>query len=76
MLKLLRSEIFANWGTAALVFICAIVVGREAAMGMNAVQWLGAAAAITGSITLAVLVRVWPAPVARENPFATRQERD
>ena len=27
---------------------------------MNAVQWAGAAAAVLGSVTVAVAVRVWP----------------
>jgi hypothetical protein len=35
-------------------------MGTYAAQGMNAVQWAGAAAAVLGSVTLAVLVRVWP----------------
>ena len=37
-----------------------MAMGAYAAHGMNAVQWAGAAAAILGSITLAVMVRVWP----------------
>jgi hypothetical protein len=45
------------------------LVGRMAAEGMNTVQWLGAAVAVLGSITVAVAVRVWPAP-------ARRPERD
>ncbi len=78
MLKLLRSEMFAVWGATALVFVSAAIVGRQAAIGMNLIQWLGAAVAIGGSVTLAVFVRVWPAPApARDNPFAARNpERD
>ncbi len=77
MLKVLRSDLFANWSTAALVFVCAMIVGRQAAIGMNAVQIAGAAACIGSAIALAVIVRVWPAPSVRENPFAAqRSERD
>lgn len=50
-----------EWATAALVFIVAMLMGSFAAQGMNAMQWAGAAAAVLGSVTLAVLVRVWPA---------------
>lgn len=52
----------ADWGTAALVFLAGAMTGHYAAQGMNAVQWLGAAAAILGSVTAAVAVRVWPEP--------------
>jgi hypothetical protein len=31
-------------------------------MGMSLVQWAGAAVAVLGSVTVAVAVRVWPAP--------------
>jgi hypothetical protein len=36
------------------------MTGHYAAMGMDAVQWAGAAAAVLGSVTVAVAVRVWP----------------
>jgi len=50
----------ADWATAGLVFLSGATTGHHAAIGMNAVQWAGAATAILGSITVAVAVRVWP----------------
>ena len=41
---------------------------------MSAVQWAGAACAVLGSVTLAVAIRVWPAPQkAKAKPSAERQ---
>ena len=60
MLKFLRSPSLAQYGSAALVFVSAAIVGHEAAIGMNTVQWTGAAASVLGSITVAVMVHVWP----------------
>ena len=50
-----------DWGSALLVFVSGAMTGHYAASGMNAVQWMGAAAAILGSVAVAVAVRVWPA---------------
>lgn len=61
MLKLIASAETLEWATAALVFVISMFIGAYAAQGMNAVQWAGAAVAVLGSVTLAVLVRVWPA---------------
>jgi uncharacterized membrane protein len=61
MLNFIASAEALEWATGALVFIVAMFMGTCAAQGMNAVQWAGAAAAVLGSVTLAVLVRVWPA---------------
>jgi hypothetical protein len=47
-------------GSASLVFISGALTGHYAAIGMDAVQWAGAAAAVLGSVTVAVAVRVWP----------------
>jgi hypothetical protein len=49
-----------DWGSAGLVFLSGAMTGHFAAIGMNAVQWAGAGAAILGSVTVAVAVRVWP----------------
>jgi hypothetical protein len=49
-----------DWGSAALVFFSGAMTGHYAAMGMNTVQWAGALAAVLGSVTVAVAVRVWP----------------
>ncbi len=59
MQKLLFSRFSAEWGSAALVFMVSMLAGRLAAEGMTLVQWAGAAAAVLGSITVAVAVRVW-----------------
>jgi hypothetical protein len=61
MLKFIASAEVLEWATGALVFIVSMFIGAYTAQGMNAVQWAGAAAAVLGSVTLAVLVRVWPA---------------
>lgn len=56
-----------EWGSASLVFLSGATTGHYAAMGMNAVQWAGALAAILGSVTVAVAVRVWPPKAATAN---------
>jgi hypothetical protein len=52
---------FADWGSALLVFASGALAGHYASLGMSPVQWAGAAAAVLGSVTVAVVVRVWPA---------------
>ena len=54
-----------DWGSASLVFLSGAMTGHYAAIGMNAVQWAGAAAAVLGSVTVAVAVRVWPPKTVR-----------
>jgi len=49
-----------DWGSALLVFVSGATTGHHAALGMNAIQWAGAAAAVLGSVAVAVAVRVWP----------------
>ena len=51
-----------EWGSAAMVFISGGLAGHYASLGMTPLQWAGAAAAVLGSVTVAVAVRVWPAP--------------
>jgi hypothetical protein len=48
-----------EWATASLVVICAGLAGHYAAQGMTPVQWAGAVAAVLGSGTVAVAVRIW-----------------
>ncbi len=60
MLKLLNSPTLAQFGSAALVFATAAIVGHEAAIGMTTTQWIGAAVSVLGSISVAVMVHVWP----------------
>lgn len=59
---MITSKDFAEYGSAAMVFISGAMTGHYAASGMNTVQWAGAAVAILGSVTVAVAVRLWPAP--------------
>ena len=61
MVRFLRSAWVAECGSAALVFIAAAIVGREAAAGMNVHQWISATVSIVGAITVAVMVHCWPA---------------
>lgn len=62
MLDLVFSRFGAQWASASLVFLCSALAGRYAAEGMNLLQWAGAAAAVLGSITVAVAVRLEPSP--------------
>jgi hypothetical protein len=52
-----------NGGSASLVILSAAMAGHYIAEGMTLVQWAGALCAVLGSVTVAVAVRVWPAPV-------------
>jgi len=56
-----------DWSSASLVFLSGAMTGHYAAIGMNAVQWAGSLAAILGSVTVAVAVRVWPSKSATAN---------
>jgi hypothetical protein len=59
---MISSKDVAEWGSAVLVFASGAMAGHYASLGMNSLQWAGAAAAVLGSVTVAVVVRVWPAP--------------
>jgi hypothetical protein len=52
----------AEWGSAVLVFASGGMAGHYASLGMSPIQWAGAAVAVAGSVTVAILVRVWPSP--------------
>ena len=52
---------FAEWASVTLVIMSGAMAGHYASIGMNLVQWAGAASAVLGSVTVAVAVRVWPA---------------
>ena len=52
----------AEWGSAILVFASGGMAGHYASLGMTPIQWAGAAAAVLGSVAVAVAVRVWPQP--------------
>lgn len=60
----LTKKDLVDWSTASLVFFSGAMTGHHAAMGMNLIQWTGAAAAVLGSVTIAVAVRVWPPKTA------------
>lgn len=56
-----------EWSSACLVFLSGAMTGHYAAIGMTPVQWTGAMAAVLGSVTVAVAVRVWPPKSATAN---------
>jgi hypothetical protein len=53
----------AEWSSAGMVFVSGGLAGHYASLGMNPMQWTGAAAAVLGSVSVAVAVRIWQAPV-------------
>ena len=61
MFKWIQTAGFAEYGSAALVFVTAAIVGHEAAAGMSQNQWLAASVSVLGSISVAVMVHMWPA---------------
>ncbi|HEX6866282.1 MAG TPA: hypothetical protein VF122_03525 [Caulobacteraceae bacterium] len=67
MFRRLNSDDLAKLASVALVIVTSGLAGQFAAQGMNAVQWLGATLAVLGSVTLAVMIRVWPAPARNPN---------
>ncbi len=62
MFKLFRSPDFTLGASAAAIVVVAGLVGQYAARGMNLQQWFYGLTAIAGAITLAVVLRCWPAP--------------
>jgi len=63
----ITSKDLTDWGSAALVFLSGALTGHYAANGMTAIQWAGAIAAVLGSVTVAVAVRVWPEPAKAQD---------
>jgi hypothetical protein len=66
-----------EYGSAGLVLLSGATAGHYAAIGMNMVQWIGAAVAVLGSVSVAVAVRVWQ-PKAQghgQGPGLTRGPR-
>ena len=51
-----------DWASASMVAISGGLAGHYAALGMTPLQWAGAVSAVLGSVTVAVAVRIWPAP--------------
>jgi hypothetical protein len=60
---MLSKKEVVEYGSAGLVLLSGATAGHYAALGMSPVQWAGATAAVLGSITVAVAVRVWETPV-------------
>ena len=60
MFKWIQTAGISEYGSAALVFVTAAIVGHEAAAGMSQSQWLAASVSILGSISVAVMVHMWP----------------
>lgn len=61
-------------GSLFLTVFSAGLAAQLAADGMETTQWLGAAAAVLGSVAMAVAVRVWPRPQVAE--AVARRRRD
>lgn len=49
-----------QWASTILVVLVGAFTGERAAQGMTPMQWAGAAVAIAGAVSLAVIVRCWP----------------
>ena len=50
----------ARFISAGAVVLTAMLLGAEAAKGLNAVQWLGGMTMVSAAITWAVIERAWP----------------
>lgn len=74
MFERLRSQEAARLASAILVVLVSGLAGQFAAHGMNAIQWLGAILAVLGSVTLAVMIRVWPAEAPARNTSSDRRD--
>jgi hypothetical protein len=69
---MITAKEFRDGATVSLVIISGGLAGHYAAIGMTPVQWAGAVAAVLGSVTLAVAVRVWPLPQKAKAPQRQR----
>ena len=63
---MITSKELIEYASVALVFVCGALAGHYAAAGMTAIQWAGALAAVLGSVTIAVAVRVWTPSKAKQ----------
>jgi len=65
MRNFLTSPDVALGASAGLIVIVAGLVGQYAARGMTPMQWFFGLTAVAGAITLAVILRCWPAEQAQ-----------
>ena len=56
----LRIVFSTRFISAGAVVLTAMLVGAEAARGMNLVQWLGGLTMVSAAISWAVIERAWP----------------
>jgi general stress protein CsbA len=54
----------ARFISAGAVVLTAMLLGAEAAKGLNVVQWLGGMTMVSAAISWAVIERAWPKKVA------------
>lgn len=62
MLKSITIRLSAERAAMAFVILASVLVGRQAAIGMDTAQGVSALAAILGASMLVVMVRTWPKP--------------
>lgn len=67
MIDRLFTSTTARWASTSLVFTVSCLAGHYISLGMTPTQWLGAAVAVLGSITVAVAVRLQPEQVEAED---------
>lgn len=67
MLDHLLTPTAARWASTCLVFTVSCLAGHYISLGMTPTQWLGAAVAVLGSITVAVAVRLQPEQAPAED---------
>ncbi len=61
MRNFLRSPDVALGASVGMIVIVAGLVGQYAARGMSPTQWFFGLTAVAGAVTLAVILRCWPA---------------
>ena len=65
MFKAVNAAVTSELVSGLAVICVAGLVGAYAAEGMSVLQWIGGLSAVAGAIAWAVMVRVWPAPIAQ-----------
>lgn len=62
MLNSIRKRISGERAAMGLVILASALTGRQAAIGMDTAQGMGALTAILGSAMVVVMIRTWPVP--------------